>query len=296
MAKPPSYLIVHGDVHMKKTGIGILLVLCILFAMTPVFCQAAGAPKLTVSTENARVGNEVTLNVSTANNPGIMAMILGIDYDNSALEFIGPEDAGFKGWKYAGNLVWLGSDDDSYDGTIVKLRFKVLDSAENGLSEVKVTFGDGDICNYDEEIIDFAVQGGGVNIKGGKDKPSDKQTPAPKETKPVSETPAPADEAEASATQKMPDKTDKVLKPEIEMTDETLKPVPDKSGTVAVSSSEPVNTENNADTAVNGMQEKAASEAAETENGDNNTVLIAITIAAVIVAAAAVIIIKRKKK
>lgn len=273
---------------MKKTGISILLVLCILLTAAPVFCLASGAPKLTVSTEKAKVGNEVTLNVSTENNPGVMAMILGVEYDDSALEFIGPEDAGFKGWKYSGRLVWLGGDDDAYNGTIVKLKFKVLDSAKNGLSEVKITFGSGDICNYDEEIIDFAVIGGGVEIKGGQEAPSDTKSPEATESQPVSETAGPTVEISKpvdSTDSTTADKTEgNVAQKEEAVTDKAAQPAPEIE-----------NIENDADTVEDVMPAQGTSETGETENGDNNTMWIVIASIAVIAAAAAVILIRRKK-
>lgn len=278
----------HGEIYMKKTGISILLVLCILLISAPVFCQASGAPKLTVSTEKAKVGNEVILNVSTENNPGVMAMILGIEYDDNALEFIGPEDAGFKGWRYSERLVWLGGGDDAYNGTIVKLKFKVIDSAQNGLSEVKISFDSGDICNYDEEIIDFAVVSGGVEIKGGQEAPSDTQPPKATESKPVSETaeptaetPKPDDSTESTTADKTGGNT--AQKAEA-VTDKTAQPAPGIE-----------NIENNADTAEDVMSEQDTSETGETENGDNNTMWIVIAAIAVIAAAAAVILIRRNK-
>lgn len=120
--------------------------------------------KLVLSSERARAGDEVTVSVSIEDNPGIMVMVLGIDYDESRLELIGHEDGILTGWTVVKNAVWIGDDDSTSNGVILKLKFRVLDNAEDGDAQVTVLYSDGDIANHMEETKHPAVEAGKVTV------------------------------------------------------------------------------------------------------------------------------------
>lgn len=120
--------------------------------------------KLVLSSERARAGDEVTVSVSIEDNPGIMVMVLGIDYDKSRLELIGHEDGILTGWTVVKNAVWIGDDDSTSNGVILKLKFRVLDNAEDGDAQVTVLYSDGDIANHMEETKHPAVEAGKVTV------------------------------------------------------------------------------------------------------------------------------------
>ena len=120
--------------------------------------------KLVLSSERARAGDEVTVSVSIEDNPGIMVMVLGIDYDKSKLELIGHEDGILTGWTVATSAVWLGDDDSTSNGVILKLKFRVLDDVEDGDIQVTVMYADGDIANHMEETKHPAVEPGKVTV------------------------------------------------------------------------------------------------------------------------------------
>ena len=153
---------------MKRRILSFLLLLCMIVTLLPaslVFAAAnSGTPKLVISTENAKAGETVTLSVSTENNPGVGVLTLELIYDNTKLEFAGFEDGAFKGWKVVTSAVWIGSDDSSYNGEILKLKFKVLDNAADGLAKVSLKCEEGDAYNFSEEEIPFEVVSGGVNV------------------------------------------------------------------------------------------------------------------------------------
>ena len=127
---------------------------------------ADGSAQLIVSTQTAKVGDEVTLSVSTANNPGVAVLTLGINYDEAKLELVGFENSGFTGWTVKTSAVWVGDSDSTYNGEILKLKFKVLDGA-SGKAEVSLRCGNGDAYNYNEEPISFEIVSGGVIIEQG---------------------------------------------------------------------------------------------------------------------------------
>ena len=151
---------------MKKRILSILMTLCMvtsLFSgMGAAFADSTA--QLIVSTQTAKAGDEVTLSVSTVNNPGVAVLTLGINYDAEKLELVGFENSGFTGWTVKTSAVWVGDNDSTYNGEILKLKFKVFDGA-SGKTEVTLRCGDGDAYNYDEEPVSFEVVSGGVVIE-----------------------------------------------------------------------------------------------------------------------------------
>ena len=155
--------------RMKKRILSALLALCMvtsLFAANTSTALAASTPQLIVSEETAKPGEEVTLSLRTENNPGVGVLTLGIQYDESRLALVNGKDAGLTGWDVKTSAVWIGDNDSTYNGTILNLIFRVLDTAESGFAAVTVTCDEGDAYNYSEEPIPFAVVSGGVNVEG----------------------------------------------------------------------------------------------------------------------------------
>ena len=124
--------------------------------------------QLIVSTPQARPGETVAVDVSIAENPGICAFILRIDYDETVLELISiehPEIGSDSIWNINGGMVsWLAFSDTDYNGTLFTVTFKVADDAEEGATAVTVLYEAGDIGNFAEDEINPSVQAGGVNI------------------------------------------------------------------------------------------------------------------------------------
>ena len=131
------------------------------------------------SVSSAAPSSEVNVNVSISGNPGINTFSLGFEYDTSRLNLINVEKASaLPGqFQYSRKAVWLNSSDTTYNGTILILTFKVLDNAPDGAANVSVTYSEGDISNYNEDNVNFAVVPGTVTIKSG-DVPPQPQTDA----------------------------------------------------------------------------------------------------------------------
>lgn len=122
------------------------------------------APVINVSTVYGLPGDTVTVSVSLANNPGIMAAALKPVYDDSVLELVSVDlnTTNFNGQFTTGaKVVWAGSADNATNGEFITITFKVLDGAE-GSTVVSIAYDEGDICNEAEEDVNFAVMPGSV--------------------------------------------------------------------------------------------------------------------------------------
>lgn len=146
-----------------------LMLLCPGFVGT---ACAAELPALTVSTEDAAPGTEeVVVSISLENNPGIIGMTLSIDYDHDRLEFIpgsGEFVSGFGGTGVVSStgsgLAWGSTENITFNGPFVELKFRVLETAADGLAQVSVFYEEYNIINADNENVHFDVIDGGVEI------------------------------------------------------------------------------------------------------------------------------------
>ena len=139
------------------------------------FCTRCGEPDpdyvadtsgiITVSSVRGRPGDEVTVDISLAENPGIMALTLGLTYDNTKLSYIGFEDGGLTDWSVASKAVWLGNSNSTYNGVILKLKFKILENAGEGETAVTVTCGRGDMVDASENSYIPEINPGKVTIR-----------------------------------------------------------------------------------------------------------------------------------
>lgn len=118
---------------MKRIfALALALVLCV--SLLSVTAMATESAYLGVSSAQAQAGQNVTLYVSLGNNPGIMGMQIMIAYDDALLEKVSYEGIGMNGgvWTIVNNAVWDNGSDDTYNGTILALTFKVKDTAKVG--------------------------------------------------------------------------------------------------------------------------------------------------------------------
>lgn len=113
-------------------------------------------------------GDEVEVEVSISGNPGIVGMVLGFEYDKDSLKLLDISESGLEGlWQKASGVVWISrSGDSKYNGKILTLKFKVLDNAPSGFSQIALKLDDDDICNNDMELVDFDTIPGGISIEG----------------------------------------------------------------------------------------------------------------------------------
>ena len=87
------------------------------------------APVINVSTVYGLPGDTVTVSVSLANNPGIMAAAIKAVYDDSVLELVSVDlnTTNFNGQFQTGaKIVWAGSADNATNGEFITITFKAV--------------------------------------------------------------------------------------------------------------------------------------------------------------------------
>lgn len=148
---------------MKKLVVLVLVVLLTVCNTAAVF---ATGPTITVGSLEAMPGETITIPVSISGNPGINTFSLGFSYDASKLSLLDVKLSSNLGGQFAykKKAVWLNSSDTKYNGEILYLSFKVSDNAEYGESSVSVAYSPGDISNYNEDDVNFAIVSGKVLI------------------------------------------------------------------------------------------------------------------------------------
>lgn len=136
---------------MKK-----IILLLVVLLMTVAFCTTAyaeGEPEVVVSTAaDAMNGDEVVIDVSLKNNPGIAVICLDILYDAERLEPVSYTGSGLSDWTIGTAAVWVDAANTYYNGTVLTLVFKVKDDASDGKAEVTM---DVMAANFDEVLVDF---------------------------------------------------------------------------------------------------------------------------------------------
>ena len=153
---------------MKKI-ISFLLAALLLTGVLAMSATAAGEPEFRVSTAEASPGETVDLTVSTVNNPGIASFELDIHYDSSVLEWTAVSKGSYGGNWDVGvdeSALWIDADNHSDDAVILTMTFKVKDTAPAGLSEVSVSYEQGNVFDEDANDVDFETVSGGVQVKG----------------------------------------------------------------------------------------------------------------------------------
>ncbi len=121
---------------------------------------------LTVSSAKSTQGKEVSVDIAVEGNPGLAVINFRIDYDKTRLELTGYKDGLLSDWEVGigkgEKAVWVDTIDNTGDGTILTLTFKVLDEAEDGFAEIMLT--EMQAGNADENRIGIIVTAGGVTV------------------------------------------------------------------------------------------------------------------------------------
>ena len=169
------------------------ILLCVLLSLCAFFSvQAADTPTLSLSSITASRGEEVNVSLSISDNPGIMAVTLGINFDNTRLEFVKGTDSGFTGWSVTANqAAWVGSADSTFNGEILTLTYKVKDDAPAGDAVVTVICGDGDMADSSENPYIPVIEPGKITVELPTPTPTATSTFTPTATPTETFTPTP---------------------------------------------------------------------------------------------------------
>ena len=159
---------------MKKAlslALAVLMLLCLL----PTAAFADGeALTLTVNSSNAVVGSTLNVNVTLSNNPGIAALKVKLNYDESLLTLnsvtyntaMGGTPIAPQQMASPVTLQWfVGTVDVDYNGVFATLSFTVNESlTSDEVTSITVTYDEEDITNTQMETVPMIVQEGTFSI------------------------------------------------------------------------------------------------------------------------------------
>ena len=144
---------------MRK--IKYLLALAALLLCVPVLAAETPRLKIEVPGQNVKPQEEFAVTLSLHDIRSIAALGFHISYDKTRLELLECEMApeGFNLYinKENGKAVFVGAADYIEDGTLLNLRFKVLENAEDALAVQEA-------LNVSENKVSFSVTSGGVQV------------------------------------------------------------------------------------------------------------------------------------
>lgn len=154
--------------HLGKNFLSLVMCICMLATSAFVMPISANesSPTLTLSDAVVCAGESFTVYVTASDNPGISSFTLSIDYDTEAFSLtdvvVNPDLGGQS--SYNKKVVWITSNDTTYNGTILTLSFTANDTASVNEYPISVSYAPGDICNYNEEDVDFTVIPGKITV------------------------------------------------------------------------------------------------------------------------------------
>ncbi|MBO5020656.1 MAG: hypothetical protein J6D52_08330 [Clostridia bacterium] len=161
---------------MLKKALALLFSICLIAVSfgfsTGAVAQIVEGGNITIDKVEAYAGNEVIVGINIENNPGIMAVTVGIGYDSSALSF--------EGYKYGDvftdytvsakpesntiRIVVCESRNKTQDGAMIYIRFKILEDVSEGTYPITLDYSKGDFSNYAMDYIIPTVEDGRVTV------------------------------------------------------------------------------------------------------------------------------------
>lgn len=162
--KRDGFVFVKWDTYYKEVE-GDIVVTAIYKELTE--------PTLIVDAVEA-TKKDVTVKISVVNNPGLLALLLKIDYDEGAMSLEKVESGlSMKGYSFISpknkktgcNAAWniVEAPENAVDGEVAILHFKLKADAKKGIHNIAVSCYDGAFdSNY--EPVKFKIIDGSVNI------------------------------------------------------------------------------------------------------------------------------------
>lgn len=160
---------------MKKIVSCFLIVLiCMSFSVVVSYAASEQTPEMHITQTEAKAGDDVTVEISIKNNPGISMLKICIGYDSTVLSI--SEKAVNTGLisglfeqsqtteKNPYIFVWINTSDSYDDGVIATMKFSVTETAPTCTSPITLQITDA--YNSDEESIVFDIFEGSVDISG----------------------------------------------------------------------------------------------------------------------------------
>ena len=132
----------------------------------------ADAPAFVVESVSASAGEEFTVAVRTERNSGIVSLKLQVSYDTDLLELVGAEELDFEDTVFSPitktpfiiNWVDALRPNNTTDGVVALLTFRVKDDAPAGQTEITLSYDAADVFDQDFEDVAFRTVSGTVEI------------------------------------------------------------------------------------------------------------------------------------
>ena len=130
------------------------------------------APAFVVESVSASAGEEFTVAVRTERNSGIVSLKLQVSYDTDLLELVGAEELDFEDTVFSPitktpfiiNWVDALRPNNTTDGVVALLTFRVKEGAAVGATEIAVSYNSADVFDEDFEDVAFRTVSGTVEI------------------------------------------------------------------------------------------------------------------------------------
>ena len=132
------------------------------------------APQIVAESKTVLTGDSFTVNISLANNPGLISMALNVQYaDIFTLTAVNDTEI-LPGQTHSDNLSmnpyllsWVNdsaSSNYTVNGTVVTLTFSMPEGTEPGDYPITISYDPIDVYDYDGNDVDFAVVNGTIHV------------------------------------------------------------------------------------------------------------------------------------
>ena len=141
---------------------------------------------VTVGSVSAKAGDDIDVPITIEDNPGLVAMLLSVEYDTDKIQLTGVTDGSIFGTGSAlfgrdfaqmpYKLLWEdGAVHSNYtqNGTLATLHFHVLDSAESGTTAIMLQYEQDSTFDMDVNEIPLALHTGQLTIEQSDVPPSE---------------------------------------------------------------------------------------------------------------------------
>ena len=163
---------------MKKiVSFATAILMLVQILVLSVTVSALPVPSVSVASGAGYEGDTVTLSVSIANNTGFFVQSLSINFDKNVLEFVSAEckiSGGFPeatppetaNERASVTLAYIGIGNNSANGEIFTVSFKIKEGAALGDSALTLVFDDASFVYNGDAMEDFTaiVNGGKVTV------------------------------------------------------------------------------------------------------------------------------------
>lgn len=163
---------------MKKIVVAITLIGMLVTLALP--CSAADEPVVSGECLSEPVGGIVEYHVAIADNPGLSGFLIRLTYDTDVLSVITADDGktveaergdlssgSLMGSKTANGcqVLWYSVSEESCDGTLFTLRFKISENAPIADYPVKISYSQQNTVNAAGDLIRLRCEDGCISVR-----------------------------------------------------------------------------------------------------------------------------------